>query len=219
MAAMSPHPEPFVPLPDLDAPLGRVAGEGAAFVKEALAPPFLRRIRAELAGVPVERAPDRIGEVRQETEAATLPPDLEGYPATSALRVALVGAVRSSGIRGLATWWPDDVAIQRYRQGALGITSHRDGKRFRRLVAVFTLEGRARFAIRSERHGRITAEWEAGPGALILLRAPGLAGARDGRPFHEVSGPPMGIRSSVAFRMAGTTGPGASDGAHRRPSG
>ena len=198
---MPPRVEPFVPGVDLDDPLHRAAAEGAAFVPQALDPSFLLSLRGELAGVPVQPAPERIGEVRQETEAAPLPPDLEGYPLTSTLRAALVGGARSSGIRGLATWEPNDVAVQRYRPGTLGITSHRDGKRFRRLVAVFTVAGRARFAIREERRGPVIAEWVAGPGALILLRGPGLAGTRDGRPFHEVSGPRRGVRSSLAFRM------------------
>jgi hypothetical protein len=185
----------------------RVARVGAAFVGAAVERSFLRRLRTELGDLTFTAAPTELGEVRQETEASTLPHRLGGFPATAALRRALVTAARASGVRGLRTWRPDDVSVQRYATGALGITSHRDGRRFRRLVAVVTLRGQARFAIRGGRHGAVLAEWEVGPGDLMLMRGPGLAGARDGRPFHEVSGPREGARSSVAFRMdAGKAG-------------
>jgi hypothetical protein len=184
----------------------RVAREGGAFVGAAVEGSFLSRLQTELRDLTFAPAPTEVGQVRQETEASTLPPRLEGFPATAALRRALVTAARASGVRGLRTWWPDDVSVQRYAAGALGITSHRDGRRFRRLVTVVTLRGRARFAIRGQRHGAVLAEWNVGPGDLVLMRGPGLAGARDGRPFHEVSGPRKGTRSSVAFRMDAVRG-------------
>jgi hypothetical protein len=37
---------------------------------------------------------------------------------------------------------------------------------------------------------------------MTLMRAPGLAGARDGRPFHSIPGPKDGTRVSLALRMA-----------------
>jgi alkylated DNA repair dioxygenase AlkB len=177
----------------------RTAQAGAAFVPGAVDPRLLERLARELEALRFEPAPRVVGEVRQETEGASFPGRLP--VAARALRDALVDAARGSGIRGLRTWRPNDVEVQRYEPGALGITAHRDGKRFRRLVAVVTVRGRAGFAIRAERHGRIVAAWEVGPGDLVLMRGPGLAGARDGRPFHEVSGPLDGVRSSVAFRM------------------
>jgi hypothetical protein len=192
----------------LGAAYRRTARGGAAFVPGAVDLRLLARLGDELEGLPFEPAPRVVGEVRQETEGVSLPRGLAGHPATRELRDALVGAARTSGVRGLRTWVPDDVEVQRYEPGALGITAHRDGKRFRRLVAVVTVRGSARFAIRAERHGDIVAEWEVGPGDLVLLRGPGLAGARDGRPFHEVSGPRDGVRSSVAFRMDASRAPG-----------
>lgn len=192
------------------------ASEGFAFVPGALVESFRLRLHGEVEAAPFEPAPGSVGQVRQETEACTLPPDLEGYPGVAELREILMAMARRSGVRGLRTWRPDDVAAQRYRPGSMGITSHRDGRRFRRLVAVFTTAGAARFAVRAERHGNVVAGWEAGPGSLVLLRGPGLAGARDGRPFHEVSGPHEGVRYSVGFRMEAATWPGAEG---RRPSG
>lgn len=210
---MSNHP--FTARLDLPGAFRWTASEGFAFVPGALDETFRRRLHREVEAAPFEPAPGTVGPVRQETETCTLPPDLEGYPAVAELRDALMATARRSGIRGLRTWRPDDIAAQRYRPGSVGITSHRDGKRYRRLVAVLTAAGTAGFAVRAERHGDVVAGWEAGPGSLVLLRGPGLAGFRDGRPFHEVSGPREGVRYSVGFRMGVATGPGAS----RRPSG
>jgi hypothetical protein len=107
-----------------------------------------------------------------------------------------------AGIRGLATWMPNEIGVARYGPGSLGITPHLDGKWYRRLVAVLTLYGRSRFAISRSREGEITADWRPGPGDLVLLRAPGLGGVRDGRPFHLVEGPSRGVRCSLGIRMS-----------------
>lgn len=193
--------EPFRRSADLEPALRRVAEDGAAHVPRLLSEPFRRRLQEEIEWLPMEPAPETVGQVRQETETWDLPAGKAPPPAVAALRRSLVRVVRASGVRGLRTWRPNDVVVQRYLPGSVGITSHRDGKRFRRLVAVFTTAGEAEFAIRRERHGEIVGRWTAGPGSLTLLRGPGLAGARDGRPFHEVSGPRQGVRYSVGFRM------------------
>ena len=193
--------EPFRRPTDLDAALRLVAEAGAAHVPHLLSEPFRRRLQRQIESLPFRPAPEVVGEVRQQTETWEPTEDSGSPPAIEALRRALARAARRSGIRGLRTWRPNDVAVQRYRAGSVGITSHRDGKRFRRLVAVVTTLGEAEFAIRHERHGEVMAGWEVGPGGLVLLRGPGLAGARDGRPFHEVSGPREGVRYSVGFRM------------------
>jgi hypothetical protein len=192
---------PFRPGADLQDALEEVAARGFAFVSDALTEPFRLRLEGEIHGLAFERAPEVVGEVRQETEAATLPPDLRAFPAIRSLRDALLETARASGVRGLRTWDPNDVSVQRYTEGSVGITSHRDGKRFRRLVAVVSVTGTAIFAFREDRRGEVLASYGAGPRSLILLRGPGLAGARDGRPFHEVSGPREGVRSSIGVRM------------------
>jgi hypothetical protein len=208
--------DPFTAGLDLRRAFRRTASEGFAFIPGALDDAFRRRLHREVQTAPFEPAPGSVGQVRQETETCTLPRDLEGYPTVAELREVLMTMARRSGVRGLLTWRPDDIAAQRYRPGSVGITSHRDGKRYRRLVAVLTTAGTAGFTVRRERHGEVVAGWEAGPGSLVLLRGPGLAGVRDGRPFHEVSGPREGVRYSVGFRMEVATGPGAEG---RRPSG
>ena len=80
----------------------------------------------------------------------------------------------------------DDLVLQRYRAGALGITPHRDGLRYINLAALFTLSGEARFCLCDDRGGGGAREVDATPGTVILLRAPGFRG-RAGRPFHFVS--------------------------------
>ena len=191
--------EPFTV--DLLSALRRVVAEGHAHLRGVLEEADLDALLREIRDLPFEPAPPSPGEVRQELDAAALPPDLRRFPNVARLREGLMAAAAASGIRGLRTWRPNDIAAQRYRVGSLGITSHRDGKRFRRLVAVVTIAGSAEFAVRRERHGEVVARWVSGAGSLVLLRGPGLAGARDGRPFHEVSGPLEGVRYSVGFRM------------------
>ena len=77
----------------------------------------------------------------------------------------------------------NDVVLQRYRPGALGITPHRDHVRYRELVAILTLAGEARFFVCKERSGTDPHEVPIPPGSLLLMRAPGFAGRSD-RPFH-----------------------------------
>jgi hypothetical protein len=194
---------PFVAALDLREPLARTARSGAAFVSDALTAGFRGRLQEEVDRGPFRPLPEEIGPVRQETEAFEVGGRLSGYPLLAELRRALVRAVREQGrgIRGLSTWRPTEISVQRYRGGAVGITPHLDGKRYRRLVAIFTILGTARFTVCRDRGGEPLEEWETVPGSLVLLRGPGLGGLRDGRPFHRVSGPEDGLRYSVGFRM------------------
>ena len=81
----------------------------------------------------------------------------------------------------------DSMVLQRYEQGSLGITPHRDRLSFINLVCVFVISGRGRFYVCSDRSGRDAKEIDASPGNVILMRAPGLFGAEDDRPFHYVT--------------------------------
>lgn len=81
----------------------------------------------------------------------------------------------------------NSVVLQRYEEGSLGITPHKDGLRYINLVCVFVIGGRGRFYICSDRSGRDAKEVDASPGDVILMRAPGLFGAKDNRPFHYVT--------------------------------
>ena len=80
----------------------------------------------------------------------------------------------------------DDLVLQRYRSGRLGISPHRDGLRYVNLACLFTLAGGARFCLCEDRRGAGAREIDAAPGTVILMRAPGFLGGAD-RPFHFVS--------------------------------
>ena len=193
----------FVPGLDLGQALQTVAREGFAFVPRALAEDFRRALHQEVRACPFQPVPGEIGPVRQETEECVIPSPMDGYPLVARLSGELVALVRDHGraVAGLEAWVPTAAFVQRYRPGALGITPHLDGRRFGLLVAVFTSKGSARFSIHETRSGPVVARLEAAPGSLVLLRAPGLAGVDDGRPFHSVGGPPDQGRYSVSFRM------------------
>jgi hypothetical protein len=128
--------------------------------------------------------------------------------------------VREHGrdVRGLVTWAPNEVGIAHYVPGSIGITPHMDGKWYRRLVVVATVYGRAPFAICGSRDpDDVVERWIAGPGDFVLMRAPGLAGQRDGRPFHLVHGPPEGERLSLGIRMASNLAGQPPEGTAGRP--
>ena len=81
----------------------------------------------------------------------------------------------------------NSMVLQRYEEGSLGITPHKDGLSYINLVCVFMIGGRGRFYVCSDRSGRDAKEVDASPGNVILMRAPGLFGAEDNRPFHYVT--------------------------------
>lgn len=79
----------------------------------------------------------------------------------------------------------NDLIVQRYGAGSGGITPHRDHIRYVGLVALVTLQGRARFLLCDDRSGANPRPVGLEPGGLTLMRAPGFAGRED-RPFHCV---------------------------------
>lgn len=102
-----------------------------------------------------------------------------------------------------AEWLPNEATVMRYRGTSLGISGHRDARRFVKVVAVLAVTGAARFEVLADRDGdSVLDSWEVRPGDLVLLRGPGLAGCpdREPRPFHRVSFPEVG-RISLTFRM------------------
>ncbi len=187
---------------DLGPVLEAVRRDGVAVVAQAIADPFRTRLERELRTVPYEPAPAEVGPVRQETDVFVVR-ELEDFPVVAELAREFRSAVRAHAreIRGLATYAPNEIYLQRYRPRSLGITSHLDGKRYRRLIAFFTVRGLARLSVFRERAGEELARFSIRPGSLAVLRAPGLGGLRDGRPFHAIM--PVGIeeRVSVGLRM------------------
>ncbi|MBV9652633.1 MAG: hypothetical protein JO296_21200 [Pseudonocardiales bacterium] len=180
--------------------LREVAEHGAAFAARVVAQPYCAKLAAELSGGPYEPLVPVVGPIRQQGEAfkvgiAQLRPR---YPVLAGLCDELVDQVHRHGI---SQWAPNEVAIQRYQPGSLGITPHRDQRRFAQLVAVVTVAGSAPFTLCRDRAGDPIHTWQAGAGSLLLLRGPGLSGD-DGRPMHSVGGPTGAIpRTSVGIRM------------------
>lgn len=80
----------------------------------------------------------------------------------------------------------NSMALQKYDSGSLGITPHRDQRRYINLVCIFVVGGGGRFHICADRSGIGAREIPAPPGHVIVMRAPGLLGTRD-RPFHYVT--------------------------------
>jgi hypothetical protein len=191
---------------DLHHPLMRAAEVGASFVADALTDAMRKILHAEIGAGSFEPLPAQIGAygVRQEAELLQIDPDrVTSYPAVAQLRLDLAGLVHAHGhgIPGLAAWQPNDIAAMRYHAGSLGVTPHRDSKRYRQLIAIFTVAGSATFTHCADREGTVVNRWQTTPGSLVLLRAPGPAGAGETRPFHTISGPTNGPRVSLTFRM------------------
>ena len=80
----------------------------------------------------------------------------------------------------------NDLSLQKYEAGSIGITPHVDGKNMRNLICVFCLSGKARFVLCDDRAGTNPRELSTKPGNVILLRAPGFLGSED-QQFHFVT--------------------------------
>jgi hypothetical protein len=201
-------PDPAALVRDLGPVLHRTVRDGAAHEPGVLPDDLRRAVLDELAtetfvGLPPVEGPYG---VRQEGEYRIFDgDDLRARPAVHALHEAVVAAVHehAAEIAGLGRWHPDEVTVQRYAPGSAGISTHRDGRRHHHLVAVLTLEGSARLRQCSDREGTTVRAWDAGPGSIVLLRGPGLAGLDDGRPLHAVDGPREHPRTSFTLRARG----------------
>ena len=187
-------------LADLHAPLREVAETGLAVVTDAVELPS--GLIDELTMLRYREPPPDAHPVTTRSELAVLD-EWAGFPFLAALRAELVAAVN----RSVPGWLPDQIFVRRYRGGSEGMTPHRDGTRFRLLVATVSVLGSARFHRHDER-GEVTQTWPLLPGDLVLLRGMGLHGVEDGRPHHSVGGPAGELRCSVAFRMTAVTGGG-----------
>jgi hypothetical protein len=185
--------------------LRSAAANGFAHVDGIVDAAFLRELWREVLTGPLREMTGTFGKagVRMEIDGYDVEAPFDGFPLLRELAEAFAERVLRDGvrIRGLRTWRPNEAGVAVYRSGSVGVTSHLDGRWYRRLVAVFTVVGSARFEVRASRAGDVVERWDARAGSVTLMRAPGLAGARDGRPYHAVHGPPRGTRCSLALRM------------------
>jgi hypothetical protein len=191
---------------DLRSALRTCAGLGHARIPAGVTAPFLEALREELDAGPFRPFGESFGPVRQQIDGYDVDIPAPLFPLLTSLCQGIRVLVRADGrgIRGTATWTPNEVGIAHYVPGSIGITPHMDGKWYRRLVVVATVYGRAAFSICGSRDpDDVIERWISAPGDLVLMRGPGLAGHRDGRPFHLVDGPLEGERLSLGIRMAG----------------
>jgi hypothetical protein len=207
----------LVPGLDLRPALRTCARLGHARVPAGVTGTFLEALEEEVGAGPFKPFGESFGPVRQQIDGYDVDLPASAFPLLTSLCRGIRARVRADGrgIRGTATWTPNEVGIAHYVPGSIGITPHMDGKWYRRLVVVATVYGRAAFAICGSRDpDDVVERWIAGPGDLVLMRGPSLAGLSDGRPFHLVHGPLEGERLSLGIRMAGRRDEG--DGALKR---
>ncbi|MGH3873650.1 MAG: alpha-ketoglutarate-dependent dioxygenase AlkB [Pseudonocardiaceae bacterium] len=179
--------------------LGEVIEQGAAFAGDVVRRQFCDQLVVELRDGPYQPVESLVGQVRQEAESFVVSAtELDSYPALTCLCTELTRQVHW---RGIPEWVPNEVAVQRYPPGSVGITPHRDQRRYAQLVAVVTVAGSAPFTLCHNRDGDPIRTWQADEGSLVLLRGPGLAGDPDGRPMHSVGGPTGTPRTSIGIRM------------------
>ena len=79
----------------------------------------------------------------------------------------------------------NDLMLQVYEPGEIGITPHVDRTAYRNLICLFVLEGHGRFGVCSDRSGRGARIIAHEPGDVVLTRAPGFMESGR-RPFHFV---------------------------------
>jgi len=77
----------------------------------------------------------------------------------------------------------NELLLQKYKKGSVGITPHKDGVSYRNLIAIFVLKGKGKFALCGDRSGSNPRYLETMPGNVILLSAPGFMGTSF-QPMH-----------------------------------
>jgi hypothetical protein len=93
----------------------------------------------------------------------------------------------------------NSLTLQKYPQGSLGITPHRDRSININLICIFNIGGEGRFFISKDRSGQDPIEIDSAPGRVIIMRAPGFYQIQS-RPFHFVKDV-VGERYSFALRQ------------------
>jgi len=194
---------------DLAAAMEETRLIGVGTVRGALAPEARHGLVAALDAAAVERAPERVGDVRQDFDLLVMKPGLAAAaPALSpllALAEEYAALLRARAMSldeaWLADFVPTDIHIQRYGLGSEGISPHRDSRRFIKLISIFSLGSPAEFRLFRDRRGSPLRRYQLDPGDLLLLRAPGFAERPSAGPLHSVSGPAGEARYSITLRM------------------
>ena len=194
---------------DLAAAMEETDRIGAGMIRGALTPEAQHRLVPVLESAAFERAPERVGDVRQDFDLMVMKPGLaptdpdvspildlaEEYAAL--LRACAISLAEP----WLADFVPTDIRVQRYARGVAGISSHRDSRGFIKVISVFSLGSPAEFRLCRDRRGSPLRRYQLNSGDLLLLRAPGFADRPSAGPLHSVLGPAAGVRYSITLRM------------------
>ncbi len=118
---------------------------------------------------------------------AVFPDDSPFHGFTAAFQALVEHALAGLGDDPFATPLKfDDLMLQRYDAGSIGITPHRDSAGYINVACLFTLAGDARLYLCADRAGSGKREIDHAPGTVVFLRAPGFLGS-DERPFHTIT--------------------------------
>jgi len=96
------------------------------------------------------------------------------------------------------------MVLQKYEQGSLGITAHRDRLSYINLGCIFNIGGKGRFCVCGDRSGSHAKFIDSPPGSVIFLRAPGFMNSSE-RPFHYVTDI-QATRYTFGLRQKATSG-------------
>jgi len=185
--------------PKLPAILESLTKIGASSIP-ILTPECRQQLLQTARSLPYHRQAEQVGKpdrlVRQQLASCE---DISQAPQLIQLRDAFQNLL----IQSLANWRSNPFAfpihfnamvVQKYEPGSIGITPHRDGKRYKNLVCLFVLEGQGRFFVSRDRAGNDAIEIDASPGNILFMRAPGflgtnhaLANIEEIRPFHLIT--------------------------------
>lgn len=192
---------------DLAAAMEETDRIGAGMIWGALIPEAQHRLVPVLESAAFERAPERVGDVRQDFDLMVIKlglaptvPDVSAILDLAEEYAALLRAL-SLDEPWLADFVPTDIRVQRYVRGVAGISSHRDSQRFIKVISVFSLGSPAEFRLCRDRRGSPLRRYQLNSGDLLLLRAPGFADRPSAGPLHSVSGPAGEVRYSITLRM------------------
>jgi len=185
-----------VRLPALGGAVRDTREHGYAYLPRALALSYCQRLVSAASLSAGEPVPEIVGEVRQNAKALVL----SASELTSPWHRGLVNAL-GEALPTAVGFVPTELTYMSYSGPRAGISPHRDQARFTLLIAIFTLQGRARFRIhRTREETDVIQEWIASPGDLVLLRGPGLNSEVDARPFHSI-GPPIGNKERISLSV------------------
>lgn len=71
----------------------------------------------------------------------------------------------------------NDIALQRYQEGSIGITPHVEGKSIINIFCICILTGDGKTAVCTDRNGRSSHYLDTTPGNVLIFRAPGFMGS------------------------------------------